>query len=54
MTWKRKPCGCVKTTLRSTGPVTIRCLSHRGKPAKKGRTLAHFEDVNGTLMVRRG
>lgn len=41
--WKRKPCGCVKTTL-SIGPVLVRCVKHRGKPAKDGRVLCYFDD----------
>jgi hypothetical protein len=49
--WKRKPCGCVRTTLPRAGKVAIRCARHRGKDAKKGRLLAHF-DENG--IVRRG
>ncbi len=48
--WKRKSCGCVKTTLPRAGKVAIRCDRHWGKPAKKGRVLAHFEEG----MVRRG
>lgn len=44
MTWKRKDCGCVNTTLESTGPVTIRCARHKGKRAKKGRALAHWNE----------
>lgn len=52
--WKRKKCGCVNTTLHSTGPATIRCFSHRGKRAKKKRALAHWEHVDGTMLVRNG
>jgi hypothetical protein len=48
--WTKKPCGCVKTRLPRSGKVTIRCERHRGKPAKEGRLLAHFEEG----MVRRG
>jgi hypothetical protein len=50
VTWKQKPCGCVNTRLLIAGKVTIRCEQHRGKPAKKGRLLCHFEDG----LVRRG
>lgn len=44
MKWRRKPCGCVNTKLPSVGRATIRCARHRGQPAKKGRTLAHWDE----------
>lgn len=47
--WKRKPCGCVKTTL-NIGRVVIRCPKHRGKPAKSGWVLCYW-DADG--IVRR-
>lgn len=48
--WKPKPCGCVNARLPRAGRVTIRCEKHRGKVAKRGRVLAHFEEG----QVRRG
>lgn len=42
VTWKRKKCGCIRTTL-SIGPVWIRCDRHRGKPSKK-RIVCHFDE----------
>jgi hypothetical protein len=47
VTWKQKPCGCVKADLPQSGKVMIRCERHRGKPSK--RLLCHFEEG----MVRR-
>lgn len=44
--WKRKPCGCVKTTL-SIGKVVIRCSRHRGKPSKR---LACYFDEQGIVQ----
>lgn len=49
--WEREPCGCVKTVLLGER-VVIRCSKHLGKPSK--RTLCHWEDVDGTMMVRHG
>lgn len=49
--WKRKSCGCVNARLSQSGKVAIRCTRHRGKAAKKGRLLAHFDEDG---IVRRG
>lgn len=44
MTWKTKPCGCVKAKLPISGKVMIRCRKHRGKSIKSGRKLCYLED----------
>lgn len=53
--WKRKDCGCVKTTLSvgNVGKVVIRCGRHLGKPSKR-RAVLHWQDIDGTMVVRRG
>lgn len=48
--WDRKPCGCVKTRLLSSGEkVIVRCAKHRDKTFKN-RVHLHF-DADG--IVRR-
>ena len=42
-TWEKKACGCIKTELRASGKVVIRCKQHLGKQSKK-RTVCYFDD----------
>lgn len=44
--WKRKRCGCTKTTLPNAGKVLIRCARHRDK-SYDGKRLLCFWDENG-------